>query len=223
MKTVKALIFDMDGVITETSENHYLAWKSLAGTLGFDFERAFNEKLKGVSRRDSLELILQAAGKATAYSEAEKIRLMDEKNALYLASIQGFTRENLLPGVAAFLGEIKGEGMKVAIASASQSAPLLVQKLGIEAWVDHIVDPAGLPGKPDPAIFLSAMDHFGLTPEECLGVEDAVAGIAAIKAAGMFALGIGDRTVLTRADLVIENFESITLKGLLEVAHGKNH
>jgi len=218
MTTIKAFIFDMDGVITETSENHFLAWKALGETLGFELDRSFNEKLKGVSRRDSLELILSAAGK-TPYSEEEKIALMEQKNHHYLSMIQGFTRNNLLPGVESLLMEIKEAHIRVAIASASQSAPLLVEKLGIAHYVDHIVNPGGVAGKPDPAIFLSAANHFGLAPQACVGIEDAVAGIQAIKGAGMFALGVGDRSILSQADYVIESFEGVTLKALMEVVY----
>lgn len=201
MANIKGMIFDMDGVLTETSENHFLAWSALAETLGFTLDRSVNEGLKGISRMASLELVLKAGHMADRFTEEEKLALATKKNDLYLNMIEKFTRADLLDGVEEFFVKLKAEGVKIGVASASRSAAMLTKKLGIDSYVDYIVDPDTVPGKPKPDIFLKAAQGLNLHPLECVGVEDAAAGIFAIKAAGMMAVGIGYPMNLKGADI----------------------
>lgn len=215
MSKIKGFIFDMDGVITDTSEYHYTAWKLLASKLDIYIDREVNEKLKGVSRMASLDIILEHGGKLEAYTEAEKLAMATQKNKHYVDMISRFTPENLLPGVGELFDELKVLGIKIGIASASKSASHLVDLLGIREQVDFIADPAGILGKPAPDIFLSAAKGLGLDPLACIGVEDAIAGITAIKAAGMYAVGIGEKSVLTQADIVFKEPKDIDLSLLV--------
>lgn len=202
MKRFSAVIFDLDGVITDTAHYHYQAWKQLAEEQGVPFDAAFNEKLKGVDRMGSLELIL--AQGTRSYTLEEKLALADRKNAQYKELIAYITPADLLPGALDALASVRAAGLKTALASVSKNAFEVLERLGIRHAFDDVVD-ANLikQGKPHPEIFLTAAEHLGVAPEQCLGVEDAVAGVASIKAAGMFALGVGDPAILTQADKVI--------------------
>ena len=205
---VKALVFDLDGVLTDTARAHYVAWKALADELAIPFDEAANEALKGVDRAGSLELIL-ARGRR-AYSATEKADLAARKNARYRALIAHVTPDDLLPGARAALERARAAGLAMALASASRNAPALLQRLGIARFFDAVVDPASLArGKPDPEIFLAAAAELGVAPAACVGVEDSRAGVAAIKAAGMGALGVGDRAVLAEADAVVADLSDV--------------
>lgn len=205
-QTLKAVIFDLDGVITDTAEYHYLAWKAIAEELGIPFTREFNENLKGVSRMDSLKLLLSQAKTPIAYSDAELDQLADRKNKLYVELIEKITPADLLPGVTDFVKEIRSSGVKTGIASASKNAPTVIHRLGIEDQFDVIVDVNTLKNnKPDPEIFLTAAAALGADPADCIGVEDAVSGVDAIKAAGMFAVAIGNAAHFPHADVVLDS------------------
>lgn len=205
-----AVIFDLDGVITDTARYHYLAWMRLAATQGVHFDEEFNEQLKGIDRMGSLERILMAATRQ--YSLAEKLALAEEKNAHYVALIANMTPDDLLPGAVQALDSCRAAGMKVGLASVSKNAFAVLDKLGISAKFDYVVDAAKLArGKPDPEIFLKAAGALDAAPARCLGVEDAVAGVASIKAAGMTAVGIGDPSVLAQADFVIPGLDRFDL------------
>ncbi len=207
----KGVIFDLDGVLTDTAEYHYQAWKRLAEKLGIYFDRKINERLKGVSRRDSLDVILENSTKT--YTLEEKVKLTDEKNTDYVALIQNMTAEELLPGGKELLKFLKQEGYKIALASASKNAFTVIKNLDIEDYFDYIVDVAKVKkGKPDPEIFLTAAMEIGLDPKFCIGVEDAQAGIQAINQAGMFAVGVGDKDSLKGADVVIQNLNDFQLE-----------
>lgn len=216
MTDIKCFIFDMDGVLTETSEQHYFAWKKLAEELGITIDRKFNEKLKGVSRIDSLNRILEYGGKLNQYSEEEKLQLAAKKNKNYVEMISKITEENLFEGVKNLFEELKKRNIKIAIGSASKNAPRLIKFLGIEKYIDYIVNPEEIEkGKPAPDTFLKAAQALGLEPEKCVGVEDAKAGIESIKSAGMFAVGIGNKTVLDKADIVYKETKAIDLDEVL--------
>ena len=204
---IKGFIFDLDGVIADTAKFHFVAWQSLARRLGFDIDEEFNELLKGVSRMDSLNLILAHGN--VQLSEAEKIKLADEKNTEYVELIRHMNADDLLPGTLDALQRLRLAGFKIGLASASKNAPMILDALGISALFDVVVD-AGLikNGKPDPEIFLSAAQQLGLHASECIGIEDAVAGVQSIKSAGMFAVGIGQADVLHEADVVIEGLQA---------------
>jgi beta-phosphoglucomutase len=198
----KAVIFDLDGVITDTAHYHYLAWKRLADSVGAPFDEDFNEQLKGVDRMGSLDLILARAPRA--YAPEEKLALADAKNRHYQELIATMTPGDLLPGALRALEEVRNAGLKIGLASVSKNAFTVLDRLGIRNRFDDVVDAATIRNsKPHPEIFLTAAEHLGVAPADCLGVEDAAAGVASIKDAGMVAVGVGDPAVLYRADRVI--------------------
>lgn len=216
---IKGFIFDLDGVITDTAEYHYLAWKALGEKIGIPFSREFNEELKGISRMESLEKILQLKNKATSYSDLEKEALAKEKNDFYLTLVDSITPNDLLPNVLPFLQSIRKENMKIGLASASKNGPAILARLGITDYFDTIVDPATLEnGKPAPEIFIRAAQQLGLSPEECIGVEDAYAGVEAINAANMFSVGIGEKETLKQANLVLAKTDELQLATILPLA-----
>jgi beta-phosphoglucomutase len=213
---MKAFIFDLDGVITDSAEYHYLAWKALGEDLGIPFDRAFNETLKGVSRTESLERILRLGGRENDFSAEEKELLATKKNEHYVSLISKITAADILPGIEMFLKELKEAGYKIGMASASKNAQMVTSQLGLLEVFDHIVDAATvIHSKPHPEVFLKAAEALRVDPKECVGIEDAVAGITAIHEAGMFAVGIGDPHVLTEADVVFEDTTQLTLEKLL--------
>lgn len=215
LSKIKGFIFDMDGVITETSEYHYMAWKLLASHIGIYIDRNINEQLKGISRMDSLDVILKHGNRENDFSETERLALATSKNKRYVDMIYQFNKDNLLPGIEDLFKELKVLGIKIGIASASHSAGKLIELLGIKDYVDFIVDPGSVPSKPAPDIFLAAAKGLGLKPSQCIGVEDAVAGIESIKRAKMYAVGIGDSVILKEANVVYKTPADISLEELL--------
>ena len=210
MSRFKAVIFDLDGVITDTARYHYLAWKRLADSQGVRFDEEANEHLKGIDRMGSLDLIL--AGAARQYTPEEKLVLAHDKNEHYKELISSMSPADLLPGAVQALDACRAAGLKIGLASVSKNAFSVLDSLGIRDKFDYVVDAATIArGKPDPEIFLKAARELGVPPEDCFGVEDAVAGVASIKAAGMFALGIGDPAILRQADIVIPGLQHFQL------------
>lgn len=202
--TLKAVIFDLDGVITDSAKYHYLAWKELADELGIDFDEAYNEKLKGVSRMESLELILANGHACDKYTDEEKFRMAEKKNDNYKELIKQITPNDILPGVYVFLKELRAHDIRIALASVSKNAPFILKQLELEAFFDYVADAAKVPNaKPFPDIFLAGMEAFGLKPEECIGVEDARTGVEAIHRAGMKAVGVGTPSEMEEADLIM--------------------
>ena len=212
----KGFIFDLDGVITDTAKNHYIAWKELAAEIGIEIDLKFNEQLKGISRMDSLERILTLGNKNDAYTEVEKEALATKKNTHYVQLLQSLTPDDLLLGVKTFLDEAKAKNIPCAIASASKNAPFILDKLGVMQDFDTIVDPATLKkGKPDPEIFIQAALALGIEPAEAVGFEDAQAGIDGIKAAGMYAVGVYSGEELHGADVIVEKLTDLNIDELL--------
>lgn len=210
----KALIFDLDGVLTDTAEGHYQAWQRLADELGVPFDRHRNEALKGIDRMGSLERILAGSGKVL--TEAEKLEAATRKNGYYQDLIARFTPDDLFDGVRDLLVAARAAGLKLGLASASRNAPFLLARLGIADLFDHVADAGAIPNpKPAPDIFLSVAAALNVSPSACLGVEDSMAGIEAIKDAGMPALGIGDPAILTRADAVIGHIRDFRLENFI--------
>lgn len=200
--SIQAFIFDLDGVIADTAVFHYQAWRELANRLGFDIDHEFNETLKGVGRMDSLNRVLAHGG--IQMSEAQKHIEAEQKNREYVELISHMTPNDLLPGARAALLAVRAAGLKIALASASKNGPMILERTGVADLFDTIVDPAILKnGKPDPEIFLTAAQQLHIPPNACIGVEDAISGVEAIKSAGMFAVGIGDAKVLAQADIVL--------------------
>lgn len=213
---LRALIFDLDGVLTDTARAHYVAWKALADEVGVAFDEAANEALKGVDRMGSLALILARGDRA--YDAQACAALADAKNAHYGRLISGYTPDDLLPGARDALERARAAGLPMALASASRNAPVLLERLGIARMFDAVVDPACVArGKPHPDIFLAAAAELGFEPAACLGIEDSRAGVAAIKAAGMAALGVGDRAVLDAADAVVADLSGVDWSRPLDV------
>ncbi|HIU76889.1 MAG TPA: beta-phosphoglucomutase [Candidatus Pelethocola excrementipullorum] len=216
---IKAFIFDLDGVLTDTAEYHYQAWKRLAGRLGMKFDRKENERLKGVSRMQSLEIILELNKRQDEFSEEEKARLADEKNEEYVRLIQKVSPDDVLGGVMPFLREARENGMKLAVASASKNARTVLGGLNI-AWIfDYIADAARIKNtKPDPEVFLNCAKHLGVPPGSCIGFEDAQAGIEAIHAAGMFAVGIHVDVTGDAPDLILSSTEELDYRTVMDAA-----
>lgn len=213
---IKGFVFDLDGVITDTARFHTQAWRQVARKVGVTWTPELAEKLKGISRMASLDLILQAGGKQNDYTEAQKEALAAEKNANYLKLVDTLTPADILPGMAPFLISVHRQGYRMAIASASKNAPRVLHNLGISDYFPNIVDPSTLSkGKPDPEIFLKGAAEIGLRPEACIGVEDAAAGVQAIKAAGETAVGIGDAHILHEADMVFPSTKQLTLNNIM--------
>lgn len=197
----KAVLFDLDGVLTDTSHTHYLAWRELADELGFALPTRFEDELRGISRRASLESILAFGNMGDRFTDEEKQALADRKNDMYRAAIEKVGPADLAPGASELLDAIRTKGGKIALVSASRNAGTLIRKLGIEDRFDAVVDPDRIRhGKPAPDPFLAAAEMLGVLPRRCLGVEDAAAGVASIHAAGMSAVGIGERERLGTFD-----------------------
>jgi alpha,alpha-trehalose phosphorylase len=208
---LECVIFDLDGVITDTAEHHFRAWQRLASEISLPFDRDLNERLKGISRMESLEIILENAGRTENLQD--KARLAERKNAYFRELIAGVTPADLLPGIGDLLAGLRARGTKTAIASMSHNVWDVVRGLGIEPLIDVIVDPATLvKGKPDPEIFLAAAERLGVRFEDCVAIEDARAGVEAIKAARMMAVGVGRD--LPGADWVVADTRSITVETL---------
>lgn len=219
---IKGFVFDLDGVLTDTAEYHYLAWQELGKKIGISIDRVFNEQLKGISRMDSLERILAYGCKSDVYSEEEKLKLAEEKNEDYKKLITKISSANLLPGIKEFMAELKRADMKLALASASKNGPDILNLLGIADMFDTIVDPAALVnGKPDPEIFIKGAKQLNLSPEECIGVEDAEAGIQSINAAGMFSVGVGTQESMKFADMFVSETAHLNVASILAAAQKK--
>lgn len=210
---IHACIFDLDGVIVDTAVYHYQAWKRLANELGFDFTETENERLKGISRARSLELILEWGGIHRTADEQRE--LATRKNDWYVAMIDRMTPEEILPGAKEFLEQVRNAGVKTALGSASKNAGTILERTGLLPFFDVIVDGNTVSAsKPDPEVFLKCAAALDVEPQHCVVFEDAIAGITAAKAAGMEAIGIGDATTLTGADAVIPGLHAINIEKL---------
>jgi alpha,alpha-trehalose phosphorylase len=198
----RAILFDLDGVIVDTARLHFRAWKTIADQEGIAFDAHINERLKGVSRRQSMDIILERASRS--YGEEEIGELMRAKNDIYVDSLQTLTGSDILPGIGAFLDELGGAGFKTAIVSASRNAGVILQRIGLEERFDEVITGDHTrKSKPDPEGMLLASRRLGIPPESCGVIEDAAAGLEAAVAAGMRSIGIGDKTQLHQADYTL--------------------
>lgn len=212
---IHALLFDLDGVITDTAEYHFRAWKKLADEEGISFTREDNEQLRGVSRRESLNRLL----KGRVIDEETAQAWMERKNSYYRAMLETISQDDLLPGAAELIAEARQAGLKVALVSASRNAPDVVSRLGIAGQFDVIATGGDVSRqKPAPDLFLKAARDLDLAPGQCLVVEDAESGIEAAKAAGMVSVGLGPEERVGKADLVLPSLEGVALDELLHVA-----
>jgi beta-phosphoglucomutase len=209
----RAAIFDLDGVIVDTAKYHYLAWKRLANELGFDFIERDNERLKGVSRMRSLEILLEIGG--IDLDEAEKTALAKKKNSWYVEYIRGMDESELLPGAREYLLRLREKGVKIALGSASKNTPTIINSLNIADLFDAVVDGNKTSkAKPDPEVFLLAAQELGVDPADCVVFEDAEAGLQAARVGGMYAVGVGDPGVLKSAHEVIAGLHAANVEGL---------
>ncbi|WP_324719287.1 beta-phosphoglucomutase [Salinimicrobium sp. HB62] len=216
MNRTKGIIFDLDGVIVDTAKFHYLAWRKMANDLGFDITLEQNEKLKGVSRVNSLQQILGWGNKTVTETEFEE--LMSSKNDDYLARIAHMDDDDLLPGVKKSLDYLTQNNVPFALGSASKNARPILKGLKIEQRFKAIVDGNDVSkAKPDPEVFLIAAEKLGIPPQECVVFEDSVAGIEAANAAGMVSVGIGDKEILKEADYNFADFTEIDDKFLEQI------
>lgn len=213
MVNVRGFIFDLDGVLTDTAEYHYQAWKRLADELGIPFSRERNEQLRGVSRRRSLELLL--AGRV--FPEEQMQAMMDRKNRYYQELLKQVTPRDLLPGAGELLSQVRAAGFKIAIGSASKNAREVVRRLEIGDRVDAIADGYSVVRtKPEPDLFVYAAGMLDVPVQACVVFEDAEAGVLAAKTAGMFAVGLGPVERVGAADIVFPNLAGVTLHNILQ-------
>ncbi len=205
---IKAVIFDLDGVIVSTDEFHFKAWKYMATKEGIDFDRKVNNRLRGVSRMESLNIILEKASKK--YTEEEKIKLAQTKNDVYVNSLLEIDETQILPGVLAVIEALKKHHIKIAIGSSSRNAKVILKRIKLFDTFDAIADGTDIKNsKPAPDVFLVAANKLGINPKDCLVVEDAEAGIEAAKRAGMFAFAVGDATKSEVADYKAEDINEL--------------
>lgn len=214
---IKAVLFDLDGVLVSTDEYHYRSWKKLSDEEGFDFfNHEFNDKFRGVARMECVEIITNASGKY--YSPEQKQELADRKNRYFVESLATVTPEALLPGALSMLKELKKRNIKMAVASNSRNAVTIIKQVGIENLLDAIVDGHQIENsKPDPEVFLLAAKKVDVLPENCLVVEDAIAGIESARRANMKVLGIGTKERLPNADMIALNLSEISVEQLLNL------
>lgn len=205
---IKAVIFDLDGVIVSTDEFHYQAWKKLADKEGIFFNKEINHRLRGVSRMASLDIILEKSNKT--YSDQEKVDLTNFKNDIYLNFLDDLTPNDLLPNALNLIYYLKDKGIKVAIGSSSKNTEKILNQLQITDLFNAVADGNDITrSKPNPEVFLVACEKLGLLPDECLVVEDAISGIEAAKAAGMTAVAINDACNSDLADYKIKDLIEI--------------
>lgn len=214
MEKIAAVIFDLDGVIVSTDEFHYLAWKELADAEGIPFDRADNERLRGVSRMESLDILLEKAAKP--YSDAAKLYMAERKNTIYRSLLERLSPADILPGVAPILDGLRARGVKIAIGSSSKNAGPILQAIGLANAFDAVADGTHITrSKPHPEVFTLAAHRVGVLPEQCLVVEDAHAGVEAGLAAGMRVLAVGSAADHPSATLRAKDMSGITLDEIL--------
>ncbi|MFK7755978.1 MAG: beta-phosphoglucomutase [Flavobacteriales bacterium] len=216
MAELKACIFDMDGVIVNSAEFHFDAWKKLAAELSINLSDDFEAELKGISRVDSLEKIL-AKGNLVLDNDT-KLALMRKKNDEYLASITSLTQKDLLPGVLDFLRECKANGIKIALGSSSRNAEIILEKTEIASFFDEVIDGNKVKfSKPDPEVFLKGAAGVGVSPSEAVVFEDAISGMKAAKSGGFFCVAIGDPAEFAEADHVMDGLHQMNLSQLKSI------
>ncbi len=210
---VHGFVFDLDGVLTDTAEFHFRAWKRLADEIGVPFTRADNEQLRGVSRRESLLLLLRRR----VYPEEQMATFMERKNGYYLELLEGITPQDMLPGARELLVAIRAAGLKAAVGSASKNAGEVIARLGIASLLDAISDGYSVERqKPAPDLFLHTALQLRLPPAECVVVEDAAAGIEAAQAGGFRTIGLGPRERVGAADVILPSLAGVHLEDLLK-------
>lgn len=210
---MQGVIFDLDGVLVTTDNYHYLAWKELADELGLTFNRDMNHQLRGISREASLKKIYENNPGVELPPEEVFHAQCTRKNERYKALLRQMGKEDILPGAVALLEALRAAGVKNAIASASKNAGLVMEQTGLDCYIDALADGRDVThSKPHPEVFLTAAEKLGLSPTDCLGVEDAASGVEAIHNAGMVAIGIGAQTA--GAEVVVDTTQELTVEML---------
>jgi beta-phosphoglucomutase len=211
-----ACIFDLDGVLVDTARYHFLAWKRLSDKLGIQFTQEDNERLKGVSRMASLEIILEIGNRNI--DENLKIEYATLKNNWYVEYISRMTPDEILPGCLEFIRELRAAGICVAIGSASKNTPMILERVGIKQLFDAVADGNIVSkAKPDPEVFIKAAEMIGVKPGNCVVFEDAVAGVRAALNAGMMCIGVGSPGILTEAHFVVAGLKDMNMEKLLTI------
>ncbi|ERK29634.1 beta-phosphoglucomutase [Clostridium intestinale] len=208
--SIKAVIFDLDGVVVSTDEYHYRAWKKMADEEGVYFDRSINERLRGISRTESLEIILEKSNKK--YSSDEKLKMTEKKNNIYKQLLNELTSNDILDGVIDLLIYLKEHNIKIAIGSSSKNTKMILSKIGLENYFDKVADGNEIKNsKPDPEVFLLAANKLGIKAEECLIVEDADSGVEAALAGNMKVLAVGSASNNIKADYRIKTLENLNV------------
>jgi len=216
MKELKGIIFDLDGVITDTAKYHFIAWQECAASVGFSFGEKENEQLKGVSRIGSLEMILEWAG--VQKSEEEKLAMANAKNESYLKLIEDLSSADILPGIHELIVKSRNEGIILAVGSASKNAKMILRKLGLFQYFQAIVDGGSVEkGKPNPEVFLTAVRLIDKPVDSCVVIEDAAAGIEAANRGGFASVGIGDEFELSGATVILDSTAGLSLSMLRSI------
>ncbi len=205
---IRGVLFDLDGVICDTARYHFLAWKKLANHLGGDIDEEFNEQLKGVSREESLKLILNRINQKLDSDEFTKMTL--KKNQWYLEMLEQLSEKDILPGIEEFIVQLKSKEIKMAITSSSQNAPFILKKIGLYELFDAIVDSKLIENnKPEPDIFIEGAKQININAQECIGIEDSQAGIDALNKANIKSIAIGSN--LVGATITLASTEDLTI------------
>lgn len=213
--SIKAVIFDLDGVIVSTDDFHYRAWKEMADKEGIFFDRTINERLRGVSRMESLEIILEKASKT--YTNEEKDQMAENKNSIYRGLLEELSPKDILPGVMKVLEELKANNTKIAIGSSSKNTPMILKKIGLHNYFNAVSDGNEIKNsKPDPEVFLLAAKKLGVNPEECMVVEDADAGVEAAIAGSMKVLAVGYASNNSKADFKFIDLSSVNILEIIK-------
>jgi beta-phosphoglucomutase len=210
---ISACIFDLDGVLVDTAKYHYLAWQRLARDYGFSFTPEQNERLKGVSRMQSLEILLEIGG--INLNESGKLKAAERKNKWYISFISRLTPDEILPGAYELLLELKTHKIKIAIGSGSKNAGMILKRIELDNFFDVVIDGSKISkAKPNPEVFLKAALELHVPPAECIVFEDAHAGVEAARNGGMRCVGVGNNKILSRADIVVSSLDGLEWKGL---------
>ncbi|MBV6684554.1 beta-phosphoglucomutase [Bacillus sp. JRC01] len=218
MKMIEAVIFDMDGVLTDTMPLYYEATRATLLPFGIDYTWEQNDRMKGISRRETIRTVWEEAGRKI--EEDLEIRLAEERNRRYLQLMDSLTPDHVLPGMKSFLKELKENGIRMAVASSSRNAPEVLKKTGLSWAFEYTIDPLSLTrGKPDPEIFLKAREVLGVEERRCVGIEDGEAGLRGLFETGMFTVGVGSDPFMRNADWSIAFTGDLTLEALQEQYH----
>jgi len=211
---IRGVIFDLDGVLVKTDELHYASWRQVTEAEGIPFDRSVNERLRGISRLDSVRIILERARRQ--YSEAEQAALAERKQAIFRGLLERLTTADLLPGAVELVVALRARGIRTAVGSSSKNTSFIVDKLGLRRYFDVVVDGNDIVrSKPDPEVFLLAAARLGLAPRDCVVVEDAVAGVEAARRAGMAVFGIGSPESLPGVTPLAPDLRHVTVSDLL--------